>query len=145
MTYPPLVKYSNEGDYQQHFRDKYCKKPLKTFDGIPVIFNGMDFDHAFYESSSSAQPKKDIFSTTRAERIDWIETALLDKSAELHCGWDSKKKRVDSTSRVALVNRDYIVVIKILKSGRARFKTAFVADNFRTLLKIQASPKWHQP
>lgn len=49
---------------------------------------------------------------------------------------------VNSARRVALVNENYVVVIHIMKSDKARFKTAFIADSWRTLLKIKTSPKW---
>jgi hypothetical protein len=145
MNYPLLVKYTTEADYREHFRKKYCKGPIVTFDGIPVIFSPKDFDHAFYESSSKKQPDKKIFAAVRAERMDWIERALLDKNAELHPGWDKKKKNYDYTRRVALANGDHVVVIQILKSGNARFKTAYPADNIRTLIKIKSSPQWKSP
>lgn len=145
MSYPPLVKHPKEDDYRQHFRDKYCKKSIMTFDGIPVRFAEKDFGHAFYESRSSTQPTKDMFSIERAERIDWIEAALLDNNASLHYGWDSKKKKVNAARRVAIANGNYVVVIQIMKSGKARFVTAFPASASRTVLLIGASPKWQQP
>ena len=142
MTYPCLVKYLTWDEYRRHFKNKYCKKVIKTFDGILVRSMEKDFDHAFYESSSELSGKKDALSKTRAERIDWIETALLDPSAELYCGWNKRKNQFDNKRRVALVKGNYVVVIQILKSGNARFITAFVADTPRTLVKIKQCPKW---
>lgn len=142
MTYPRLVKYLTQDEYRRHFKEKYCKKELKTFDGISVRFLEKDFAHAFYESSTKLPDGKDIFSKIRAERIDWIETALLDPSAELYYGWNREKKRIDNKRRVALVNGNYVVVIQRRNSGKARFITAFVADTPRTLLKIRQCPKW---
>ncbi|MBA7625981.1 hypothetical protein ES703_33415 [subsurface metagenome] len=140
MAYPPLVRYASEQEYRRHFIEKYCKRQIITFDDIPVRFNNKDFAHAFYESGSNL--KNNLFSVVRAQRIDWIEVALLDANAELYYGWDADKKRVDTTRRVALVKKNYIVIIQIMKSGKARFITAFVANNYRTFLKIKQSPKW---
>ena len=142
MSYPRLLKYTTEADYREHFRQKYCAGPIFTHDGIPVRFSPKDFNHAFYESSSNKQRDKSIFSTVRSERIDWIAEALMDRKAKLHPGWDSKRKIYDSTRRVSLANGDYIVVIQLLKSGKARFKTAYLANNTHTLLKIKSSPQW---
>ena len=145
MSYPPLVKFATEDEYRQHFYQKYCQGRIITFDGILVSFNTRDFNHAFYESSGSIQPTKDKFSLFRAQRIDWIEKALLDKNAILKVGWNSKKKQFDQTRRVTLANRNYVVVIKFLRSGNARFITAFLADKHRTLLQIHNSPGWGSP
>lgn len=145
MSYPPLVKYATEEEYRQHFLRKYCHGRILTCDGILVRFNAKDFNHAFYESSSSIQPTKNKLSLSRAERIDWIEKALLDNSAILKVGWNSKKKQFDQTRRVALANGNYVVVIQFLRSSNARFITAFLADNYRTLLQIHNSPDWTPP
>lgn len=144
MSYPPLVAYSSQDDYRRHFQGKYCKKPLLTFDGIAVIFTHRDFDHAFFESSLVRGQRKDVFSKSRAERIDWIEVALAESDAELYCGWDKRKKTYTAAKRLALVNRNYLVIIRITGENRARFVTAFVVDNvLGTLLRIRTSPEWY--
>ncbi|MCP3683084.1 MAG: hypothetical protein GY861_10375 [bacterium] len=137
MAYPPLVKYKNEDEYRQHFRDKYCSKPLTTYDDISVRFQNSDFSHAFYETEG-----KDRFSTIRAERIDWIEAALQDENAELYAGWDNKKKSYNPSRRVAVANNNYVVIVQIYKNNKAVFITAFVADSRKTLQKIRTSKKW---
>lgn len=142
MTYVPLVKYAKDDDYRLHFERKYCYHRLQTFDAISVRFNKTDFDHAFYESSGISGREKDIFSLTRAQRIDWIEKALLDVNAELYQGWDKKRNVIDPTRRVAVVDNNYVVIIQIFKNGGARFISAFVADSYRTILMIKSSPKW---
>ena len=141
MSYPPLRKFNTEAEYRRYFEQKYCCSPLLTHDGIPVRFTKRDFDHAFYTSSSPKQPDKSIFYFERAETIDLIEAVLQDSSASLHCGWDNKKKRANPMRRVAIGKRNYIAVIQIMKSGRARFITAFQANN-RTALQILGNPKW---
>jgi len=144
MGYPPLRRLNTEADYRRHFEQKYCVRPLLTHDGIRVRFVREDFDHAFFESSSSTQPDKSLFSLNRAERIDWIEATLQDGNASLHCGWDSSKKREDPNRRVAIGNGDYVVVIQTVRSGNARFITAFPASN-STVQRISGSRQWQQP
>jgi len=141
MSYPPLRKFDTEAQYREYFKQKYCISPLLTYDGIRVRFTERDFGHAFYTSARSAKPDKSVFSFERAERIDLIEAVLQDSNASLHFGWNNKKKRADPTRRVAIGKRNYIVVIQMMKSGNARFITAFPANN-RTVLKINGSPKW---
>ena len=87
------------------------------------------------------QDKDDTFSPERAERLLWIKATLQDPDAELRIGWDSKKKQLAIDRRVAIVVRDYVVVIRLTKPGKAMFVTAFVAGE-RSLKKIRQSPLW---
>jgi len=139
MPYPPLVHYDSEAQYCEHFEQVYCNRKIITFDNIPVSFKKLDFDHAFYESSKS---KDDTFSLKRAERIDWIKTALEDSNSEKYFGWDNKRKKPDRRRRVVLVMGNYVVVIGISGKGTGRFITAFVADSGRTVQMIRKNPKW---
>lgn len=139
MPYPPLVFYTSEPEYRAHFEKAYCLGPIVTFDGIPVRFQKKDFDHAFFESIHS---KDDTFSPKRGQRIDWIQATLLDPASDRYIGWDSKKKRYDSTRRVAVVQENYVVVIAIKRNGEGRFITAYVADTSRTIQMIRQGPKW---
>lgn len=141
MAYPSLVSYRTIDEYRFHFERVYCKGPVTTFDGISVRFRKNQFDHCFHESSRRNN-EKDTFSILRAERIDWIKAALEDPNAELHVGWDGKKKQYDCSHRVALVSGDYVVVIRLGKNQKAQFVTAYVADSSNTLAKIKGSPKW---
>ncbi len=141
VVYPPLVCYATVTEYRAHYERVYCKAAVTTFDGIAVRFRKHRFDHCFYESTRRNQVK-DAFSNQRAERIDWIKTALQDSNAKLHVGWDGKKKRYDRSHRVALVVGDYVVVIRLSGNQTAQFVTAYVADSPSTLAKIKGSPKW---
>jgi hypothetical protein len=141
VAYPPLVCYETAAQYRVHYERIYCHVPITTIDGIAVRFRKSRFDHCFYESTLRNQVK-DAFSTLRAERIDWIKAALQDPDAELHVGWDGKKKRYVRSRRVALVVGDYVVVIRLSGNNKAQFVTAYVADNPSTLAKIKGSPKW---
>ncbi len=141
MTYPPFVFYQTVDEYKAHYEKVYCKGPITTFDGIMVRFRKDRFEHCFSESTKRNKVK-DCFSKPRAKRIDWIKATLKDPNAELHVGWDGKKKRYDCTHRVALVVNDYVVVIRLSGKSKAQFVTAYVADSASTLAKIKGSPKW---
>jgi hypothetical protein len=141
LIYPPLVRYRTETEYRVHFEKLYCISPILTFDGIAVRFRKDRFHHCFYESTKRNHIK-DAFSVQRAQRIDWIKATLQDPTAELHVGWDRKKKRYDKHHRVAVVVSNYVVVIRMSRKQTAQFVTAYVADSPLTLAKIKRSPYW---
>ena len=100
-------------------------------------------DAASYDKMYAASINDpEAFWGEHGKRIDWIKLALQDPNAELHVGWDGKKKRYDRSHRVALVSGDYVVVIRLSGNQKAQFVTAYVADSSRTLAKIKGSPKW---
>lgn len=139
---PPLVIYKTSEEYKEHFISKYCGLPIETFDGYQVKFYDDMFEHAFYESSDR-RGSKDVFSEKRAERIDWIESVLKDKKAELYMGYDNKNKTNDNNRRVAIISEDnYVVIIQIIKNLKAKFVTAYVADSPNTASAIRKNPKW---
>ncbi|ABK44521.1 conserved hypothetical protein [Magnetococcus marinus MC-1] len=141
MAYPALLQLNDLDAYRQHFEATYCQGPIATFDGIAVRFRKSDFDHCCFESSRRNKIK-DSFSPKRAERLDWIKTALQDPDSDRFIGWDGKRKRYDNNRRVTLVVSNYVVVIALTSRKTARFITAYVADTPRSLEKIKASPKW---
>jgi len=147
LNLPPLVNYSSENEYRDHFERVYCHAVLETFDGVKVRFRKSDFDHGFFESSNKAG-SKDAFSRRRAERIDWIAAVLRDPTCELYQGWDNVKKRSDARRRVSVANEDYVVVIRFTGKKRSEFVTAFVADPSMgpgkpsTVDRIRNGPKW---
>ena len=141
-----VVKNHSEEDLRKIWSEEYCRKVIKTHDGIRVHFYDSNFDHAFYESSvrngSSNKPKsKDIFSYRRAARMMWIKDVLSDKEAKMYVGYDSKAKGYTRTKRVSVVKGDYVVVIQLYKESHARFITAYVADN--SINKITGGPEWN--
>ncbi len=138
MAYPPLIHYRNEREYRAHFERVYCQGPIQTFDRIKVRFRKRQFDHCFFESVVA---KDDTFSQPRAERIDWIKAALEDANAELRIGWDNKRKCPANDRRVAIVVRNYVVIIRIYRRLGAEFVTAFVAGQ-RTITQIRTNPLW---
>ncbi|MEA3232456.1 MAG: hypothetical protein U9Q05_11945 [Thermodesulfobacteriota bacterium] len=140
MTYPPLVYYQDKNEYRKHFEREYCKNPIITFDGLKVRFNKRDFEHAFYESINT---KDDSFSIKRAQRINWIKTALQDPESERYFGWNKNRRKIDRKRRVTIVMKEYVVVIGINKKRTTGwFITAFIADSGRTLKMIRESPKY---
>ena len=140
-----VVKDYTEEELRRIWAEEYCRKVIKTHDGIRVHFYDSNFDHAFYESSvrngSSNKPKsKDIFSPRRAARMMWIKDVLVDKEAKMYVGYDSKTKGYTRSKRVSVVKGDYVVVIQLYKEDQARFITAYVADN--SISKITSGPEW---
>lgn len=141
MPVPPLLHLPDASAYRAHFVSAYCQAPIITFDGIAVRFRQTQFDHSFFESSRR-DGNKDTFSTMRAERIDWILAALQDSSAALHLGWDNNRRRHDSSRRVAVIQTNYVTVIRLMGATTASFVTAYVADSPRTIARIRAGPTW---
>jgi hypothetical protein len=143
MSYPPLLNLKSPDEYRKYFEENYCNQKIFTFDKIRVLFPKSAFDHAFYSSSSRREQKKDVFSTERVERMPWIKTALEDASAELYFGWDNKRKCVVTNRRVAIIVRDYVVIIQTKSADMAFFISAFIA-NQRALNMIRLNPKWQK-
>ena len=111
-----------------------------THDGIAVRFRKKGFEHIFYESTNRDHIKNK-FSKSRAERIDWIKTALEDSTLMAYVGWNKKKRRHDRKRRVVIANGCYVVVIHILGETKANHVTAYVAES-ETIAKIKEGPKW---
>ncbi len=141
MGYPPFRKFKDAAECEQYYKVKYCATKITTFDNIRVFFPAGSFKHAFYKSTNRKISNKDLFAQDRAERIDWIIFALQDTNAELFCGWDNKKKKIDENRRVAVVIDNYVVVILLRNSSKAIFITAFVADQ-DTISKIKLGKPW---
>ena len=143
VEYPPLLKLASEREYREHFYREYCSGALPTFDGIMVRFRKRDFDHAFFESSSP-KSKDDTFSDHsggRAERMDWVKSALGDPSADLRVGYDNRLRKKDESRRVAIVKGNFVVIIRLTDTKKAEFVTCYVAGT-RTLQLIRKSSKW---
>ena len=134
----PILQLPTEAYYKSHYEANYCCVPTITFDGIPVYFSKIRFEHAFFESSMR-DGAKDQFSPTRAQRMDWIRYTLQSPAASLYQGWDNKRQTHDPTRRVAVVVDDFVVIIRMkLKrdsSLKADFITCFQADNSINLIR----------
>lgn len=132
-----------EEELRELWRAEYCRRIIKTHDGIRVRFYDNNFDHAFYESSSrkrSKEGKKDILSYVRLERMLWIKDVLADASADMYVGYNTAIKSYDKSRRVSVVKGDYVVVIWLKNDEEATFITAYVADS--SIEKIIKSPRW---
>lgn len=140
VDYPPLLKLASESEYREHFHKIYCVGPLQTFDDIQVRFRKRDFEHAFFESSS-AKSKDDTFSLVRSERMEWVKQALIDPGADIRFGYDSTLRSEARDRRVAIVQGNFVVIIRIVDDKRAEFVTCYLADT-RTIQKIKKSRKW---
>lgn len=143
MALPPLVNFATVAEYRAHFERVYCRGNIRTFDGIRVHFTAGKFGHMFYESTAR-DGRKDVFSSVRAQRIDWIKATLEHPRAALFEGWDKSSRQYDATRRVAVVFEDFVVVVAMgLKqdgSLKANFVTCYQADN--SIAKIRNSPTW---
>lgn len=76
----------------------------------------------------------------RLARFYWIKDVLRDPDAELYVGYESKTKSYIRSKRVAVVKDNYVVVIQIYADNKAKFITAYVADE--SIDKIKEGPKW---
>ena len=146
MQTPPLVKYKSIDEYRSLFENMYCKKPIITFDGIPVYFRKELFDDCMFESSDWQMRDNILFSMTRAERINWIGETLKNPASDLYFGWDRNRKRIDHNSRVAVAYDDFVVVVRIKRREgeiyKAKFRTAYLADY--NIKKIRSMPGWQK-
>ncbi len=139
---PQLVNYITEAEYRQHYESMYCRRVHHTFDGFRVFFSKQQFNDAFYESANRKARDKSVFARQRAERIDWIGTALREVTSELYAGWDRDKKQINRARRVCLVYGDYVVVLQVNQAKlTAIFITAYIADQ-HTIESIRQNPRW---
>lgn len=143
MTYKKIKSYQmSEDDLRQLWHDTYCQQPIITFDSLRVSFYPEMFDHAFFESEDRQAKDKSILSLNRCEKMLWIKDVLQDPDAILKQGWDNTTKSHDPDRRVAVVKGNYIVIIKIYSSGKARFISAFQLDSDDALERLLSGPDW---
>lgn len=132
----------DETAYRTHYENNLCRRTIRTFDGLVVRFPKWQFNHAFYGSANRRKGDKSVFSFDRAKRMDWIEPALKDPTAELYEGWEKRSKARTRDSRVCVAYGDYVVIIRLRKGGKpASFITAFPAGA-PTLQRIRSGPRW---
>lgn len=136
--YAPFIEFDTEREYRIYYEFAFCKSSIITHDGIEVIFDKSQFDHAFFKSKNRRLRDKSQFDFERAKRMDWIRKGLQDNSLPLYAGYDNSKKRVDYTRRVTLVIDDiYVVIIRLLPGlKRAKFVTAWLIDDPSLIPKI---------
>lgn len=140
---PPLLVLDNEDAYRQHFVRTLCRAAIETHDGIRVYFSPDTFEHAFFESSDR-RGADDVFSVIRAERMNWIASALADPNAFCFQGWDKRRQCYTPRRRVTVVVQDFAIVLQLStkRNGtvKANFVTCFKAENSAT--KIRSAPLW---
>lgn len=81
-------------EYKEHYLSNYCRSSIITHDDIRVYFSPSKFGHAFYKNSQNKSGVKDVFSTERAQRMDWIKATLSNPSALMFFGWNKDKKTI---------------------------------------------------
>lgn len=140
---PALLQLDDEEAYRQHYIRTLARAEITTHDGIRVYFGRDTFEHAFFESSDR-RGADDVFSLARAERMDWIASALQNPNALCVQGWDSRRQRYTPKRRVTVVVQDFVIVLRLStkRDGtlRANFVTCFKAEN--SAMKIRQSPRW---
>ena len=142
LTSLPFLALDDEAAYRKHYENTLRSRTILTFDGLVVRFPKWQFDHAFFESANRCQGDKSLFSLKRAKRMDWIEPALKDPTAELYEGWEKRSKVYTRGTRVCVVCGEYVIVIRLRNDGKsASFITAFPAEAL-TLEKIRSGPRW---
>jgi hypothetical protein len=70
----------------------------------------------------------------------WIKETLQDPTAILKKGWIRERKSYTNSRRVAIVKNNYVVIIVLYAVRRARFITAYEAND--SIDKILDSPDW---
>lgn len=141
MPYPTLLNLNTPADYCTHFRHLYCRSGNVTHDNFTIAFRADIVDHCLYESSKRDKIK-DRFSVPRANRLEWIQDALIDPQWPMHFGWDKVKRRIDYSRRVTIVGDEFVVVLRLAQRvARGGFVTCFVADR-RTVQSIRSGPVW---
>lgn len=141
MAVPPLVRYSTEREYREHYKREFCRRPVFAFDGIRIFFDPCRFEHAFYEGTA-----KDRFSPVRAQRIGWVRATLEHRDADLYQGYIKAENRYAPDRRVSVVYEDFVVIVSlVLKTDgvlKGKFVTCYQADN--SIGKIRSSPNWER-
>lgn len=141
MSLPPLLKLKSENEYREYFIATYVKGArVKMFDGILVDFYPEAFEHAFYRDTTRTSHDKGRFDRKRAERMDWIRSALLDEMAEVY-----RRDMGNKIRRITLLAEPRYAVITQLNpkdTSRSRFITAYLVDSDLALSKMRSNPKW---
>lgn len=115
--------------------NEYCLQSIETFDGVKVYFYEDMFDHCFFESKNRKKKDKSILSLNRLEKIYWIKEALKDPKAILKKGWNNEEKEYYTDRRVAIVNGNFIVIIRFTGYLKAKFVTAYEKNDINNVLQ----------
>lgn len=142
MPLPPLLKLKGEKEYRDYFIATYVKgAQVLTSDGIVVDFYPEAFEHAFYRDTTRDSHDKGRFDRKRAERMNWIRFALLEKHAEVY-----RRDMRNKIRRITLLARQRYAVITQLNpkdTSRSRFITAYIVDSDSALAQMRSNPKWY--
>ena len=140
MVYRALLKLPYEQDYRDHYKQHYLNQsPIKTFDDIGVSFKLANLMELIRKDPGPNLPRE--FCPQRAERLDWIKVALQDAGAGLYFGYDHKAKVVDYNRRIAIVDFNYAVIIRMTGEKRAAMLTAYPMDS-GPLALAKSNPVW---
>lgn len=140
VPYTQLLTLVDEQAYRDYYKQHFVSKsPIITFDGIAVRFR---LSHHVELLRKEPEPNTlRIFCQQRAERLPWVLEALQDPDADIYFGYDKSRKRVDFNRRVAIVNWNYAVIIRLAGKGKAEFISAYPMDD-GPLALARTNPRW---
>jgi hypothetical protein len=136
MEYKKLKPQNmSEADLRQLWKEVYCEAEIKTFDNVLVKFYEDMFDHVFYESADRLEKDKSILSYNRLEKMLWIKDVLMDSTAILKMGWNTKDKEYFKDRRLAIVKGNYVVIIRFTGLLKAKLVTAYEKTEIDNILE----------
>ncbi|MEY5049783.1 MAG: hypothetical protein RLZZ175_3142 [Bacteroidota bacterium] len=123
-----------EEELRQLWKMEYCISEILTFDNIKVKFYEDMFDHVFFESADRIEKDKSILSYNRLEKMLWIKDVLMDSTAILKKGWNTKDKEYYKDRRLAIVKGNYVVIIRFTGLLKAKLVTAYEKTDIDNIL-----------
>lgn len=136
MEYKKLKPQNmSEADLRQLWKEVYCETEIKTFDNVLVKLYEDMFDHVFYESADRLEKDKSILSYNRLEKMLWIKDVLMDSTAILKMGWNTKDKEYFKDRRLAIVKGNYVVIIRFTGLLKAKLVTAYEKTEIDNILE----------
>lgn len=138
MQLPPPLQLESEEEYRQHYLDTLVNgDPVITPDGTRIEFFEDRWKHAFYQSSDKWKDDKDVFSWSRAKRMDWIRALLTDQTVDVF-----KESGLRGYNRLFLYRSEsYLVITKEKRQGLDVFVTAYVCSSGK-MNKILKLERW---
>lgn len=135
MEYKKLKPQNmSEADLRQLWKEVYCETEIITFDNVLVKFYEDMFDHVFFESADRIEKDKSILSYNRLEKMLWIKDVLMDSTAILKMGWNTKDKEYFKDRRLAIVKDNYVVIIRFTGLFKAKLVTAYEKTDIDNIL-----------
>jgi len=138
---PYLVYYDTVAEYKKHYKTLYCDNDIYMSCGIKIDFMPSLFEHAFFESTKGV--KDNLFSPSRAQRINWIKPTITDTNTQIFWGHNKKYKYSTPNSIVFVLQAPFVVVVDIKRKDgvlSGKFKTCYYATG--SIRKIISKKQW---